>query len=97
MTSRRYTFLHSVRIRNWEVYAIGDSIAVDAVLRYETLAESFAEVWRQLGIEGKSKLPWVNVGPRRNRRGYRDYYDDRTRRIIADWYADEIRAFGYEF
>jgi hypothetical protein len=48
-------------------------------------------------MRGKVPLPRANVGPRQDRGHYRDYYDERTRRIIADWYSKEIAAFGYEF
>jgi hypothetical protein len=97
LTERRHALLHSIRIRNWDVYTIDGSIVVDAVMRYETLAEDFARIWQQIGLGGKSRLQRVNVGPRPDRGHYRAYYDERTRQLIADWYANEIRAFGYEF
>ena len=28
---------------------------------------------------------------------YRKLYTDKTRKIVEDWYAPEIEAFGYEF
>lgn len=97
LTSWRYGLFHTVRIANWEIYTLDDDIAVDYVLRYEALDDDFAEVCRRLGIKGKTPLPRSNVGPRSSRGHYRDHYDERSRLLVANWYAKEIRAFGYEF
>jgi hypothetical protein len=29
--------------------------------------------------------------------GYRSLYNDRSRQLVASWYAPEIEEFGYEF
>jgi hypothetical protein len=31
------------------------------------------------------------------KRDYREFYNDKTIQIIADWYADDINAFGFDF
>jgi hypothetical protein len=90
-----YSWLHSNRIDNWDVYTIGGSIAADRVLRFENLREDFAEVCRMLGID--ASLPHVNRGPARDHSDYRDFYTPRSRDIVARWYRNEIEAFGYEF
>ena len=42
-------------------------------------------------------LPDAKTQSRPGRVPYRDYYDEDTRRIVADWYAPEIKLLGYEF
>ncbi|MBC8050807.1 MAG: sulfotransferase, partial [Chitinophagales bacterium] len=32
-----------------------------------------------------------------DQRPYRDFYTDETRAIVSDWYAPEIKHFGYQF
>jgi hypothetical protein len=73
--------------------ALNGRIAVDRVLRLERLAEEFPAVCDRLG------LPPVRLR-HRNRRfhwHYSWYYDDTTRALVADYYARDIAAFGYEF
>ena len=65
---------------------------VSFVGRYEALAADFARVTDRLAI--RASLPHVN---RSVHRPYRDYYDDRTRRIVAQRSAADIEAFGYRF
>jgi hypothetical protein len=90
------SWLHSTRLENWEIYTIGGRIAVDRVLRFETIDDDFADLCRQLGIDCPA-LPHANRGPDRERNDYRDYYTARSRDIVARWYRNEIDAFGYEF
>jgi hypothetical protein len=67
---------------------------VDRVLRFERLAEDFAEVSRR--IFGRVEdLPRRNVST--DRTDYRRFYDERTAGVIAAAYRDDIEAFGYAF
>lgn len=68
-------------------------IVVDQVLRYENLDEDFSRLMSDLGVVDVS-LPHVNKS---NRGSYRDFYDARTRQIVANVYAEDIELFGYEF
>jgi len=69
-------------------------IMTDTVLRFETLARDFNKLCRQLGIPPK-KLPVKN----RSKRGrdYRQYYNENTRKIVADIYESDIDIFRYTF
>lgn len=60
--------------------------------RFERLQTDFSVVAEQLNIPGR--LPVLNASVHRP---YREYYDDRTRDIVAAAYRSDIRAFGYEF
>lgn len=68
-------------------------LMVDLVLRYENLGEDFRTLCQRLGLPPVD-LPHVNVSPHG---GYRDYYDDETRAIVAGLYAADISLFGYQF
>lgn len=83
-------------VENWSLYTIDRSIALDFVGRYETLASDFAKVLGEIGLADQVELPRANVSKDRSG-SYRDYYDERSRALVADWYAPEIRHFGYEF
>ena len=52
------------------------------------------------------QVPWFRFSPGdygfynhipEKQQHYRDYYDDETRKIVADWYAPEIDLLHYEF
>ena len=43
----------------------------------------------------KTDFPKVNASPHRDH--YRDYYDDRSIRIVERIYAEDLERFGYEF
>ncbi len=65
---------------------------VEFVGRYEALAQDFATVAARLGIA--AALPHDN--PSRHH-PYRDYFNDRTRRLVEQRFAADIEAFGYRF
>lgn len=66
--------------------------AMDRVVRFEALAEGFADVARQLGLDGP--LPVLN---RSENRDYRTRYRDADAELVATLYADDISEFGYAF
>jgi hypothetical protein len=80
---------------NFDLYAIGGTIAVDRVCRFETLRQDLAAALAELGIEAEIDLPRTKVS--RDRADWRGYYTPETRDIVAGWYWREIEAFGYCF
>ncbi|MBS0242503.1 MAG: sulfotransferase family 2 domain-containing protein [Proteobacteria bacterium] len=83
-------------VENWSLYTEDNAITLDFVGRYEDLERDFAHVLAEIGLSGKVELPRANVS--RDRTGsYRDYYDDASRALVAEWYAPEIAHFGYSF
>lgn len=96
MRSLVYRSTEYCRLDNWSIYAIGNEIVVDRIIRYETLAQDVAEIARILGIDLGERLPRMReYGPRRPH--YSLYYSDATRDMMARWYWREIQAFGYRF
>lgn len=83
--------------KNFRGYRINGEIAVDRVLRYESLAEGFAEVWLHLRLPGEPRLPRAKGGARPRGPSYASYYDDASRAYVAELFAPAIADFGFEF
>jgi hypothetical protein len=71
----------------------GDSPAVDAILRFETLAADFDALAARIGFP--DRLPHVNASSRG--RGYRAAYDQTTQALVARRFARDLAALGYTF
>lgn len=67
-------------------------IDIDKIIRFENLNSGINEVFESLSID--RKLPHLNRTPKTS---YRDFYDDESRQIIADWFHEDIREFRYIF
>jgi hypothetical protein len=96
MQSVVYRNTEYVRLNNWSIYAIGNEIVADRVIRYERLAEEIDEVFRTLGIPDPVALPRLRSYAK-ERPHYSTYYSDATRDLVARWYGREIDALNYEF
>lgn len=66
---------------------------VDSVIRYEQLNEDFRAVAERMGIEAP-ELPVYN---RSSREHYSQYYDARSRDLVARRHAEDIARFSYTF
>ena len=89
------TCLHPVPHRyqlDWFVDPHGN-VMVDFIGKFESLDSDWAKIAMRLGID--KALPHVNASARRKH--YTEYYNDRTRKLIADRFAIDIEYFGYEF
>jgi len=94
MASRARAF-----VSNYAIYTIEGALAVDFVGRYERLEEDLNAALVKAGVVGCGvSVPHTNVTPNKDsERSYRSYYSDRTRDLVADWYAPEIALLGYGF
>jgi hypothetical protein len=83
--------------KNQRIYRIKGEVAVDRVLRYESLADELAAVWKELDLPGEPELPHAKSGTRPRGPSYRSYYDDASRERVATLFALPIQDLGYEF
>ena len=86
-------------ITNWGHYAIGNDLAVDGMIFYETLSDDLAELAGKLGVDGDISLPAERAkgGHRTDRRPYQEVLAAKDRELIERLCSREIEAFGYEF
>ena len=83
--------------KNQRIYRLDGRVAVDRVLRYESLADELTKVWSELGLPGSPDLPHAKSGARPRGASYRSYYDDPSRERVAELFAAPIAELGYEF
>lgn len=69
-------------------------IALDFIGKFENLEQDFNFVCQKIGID--AKLPHKNKNSQK-RKHYREYYNDKTKDIIAKKFDLDIEYFGYEF
>lgn len=67
-------------------------LLVDYLGRFEDLATGFNQVCQHLNLD--TSLPHLNKSRHSD---YKSYYDDTTREMVADYFKDDIRLFGYQF
>lgn len=74
-------------------------VRCDFVGRYERLEESYLEMCRLIGVEKPPALPHIRSGMTSPHGHYSAYYgdDEDLIRMVGDWYAPDIEAFGYAF
>ncbi len=94
---------------NLNIHCIGSFIDSDNIsypvsccnyiIRYENLEEDIIKVCEKLGIEkyDLKLLPKYKSNTRPKDNGYRDYYDDETKKLVFDKHKKEFEKFGYEF
>ena len=66
---------------------------LDMIGRYETLKEDWGRITDRLRIQ--VNLPHRNASNRE--RGWRQYYDEASKKRIADFYAEDLERWGYSY
>lgn len=69
-----------------------DRITIDQIMHFEKINEDFKKVSDHLGLA--KELPHLNKTVRKN---YKAYYDEETKKIVEDWFKEDIAYFGYTF
>jgi chondroitin 4-sulfotransferase 11 len=67
-------------------------LSIDFVGRFETLQADFNTIALQLGVD--AQLPHLNKS---RSRPYQSFYSERSQALVAEVYAEDIAAFGYQF
>jgi len=74
-------------------YFFPEPKCIDFIGKIETYQTDFNSLCNLIGIE-RQALPILNKS---NRTVYTDYYDEKTRNIVANLYSKDIEYFGYKF
>ncbi len=83
------------RLRTPQVtYLTSEAKAIDFVGRTETFRADLESAFAHLGLELPAELPHRNQSPHAH---YTTYYSDASRQRVAELFAPDIEAFGYEF
>lgn len=70
------------------------NLKMDFVGRFESLKDDFMIVQQRLCLPVKS-LPIINASAKKN--AYIQHYNDETRKIVSETYAEDIKMFSYLF
>ena len=83
---------------NWPLYTINDRIAVNRVIRYETLTRDLDAVLSSLGITWDGWLPGAKkrAAPKTSDPASIPLYTPELIRIVGDLFEKEAGAFGYQ-
>jgi hypothetical protein len=85
---------HQIRTATDFVMDKNDNILVDYIGRFENIEDDWNFICEQLGT--KIKLEHRNKNNRRYKH-YRDYYDDDTKKCVAEACKKDLEIFKYKF
>lgn len=84
--------------KTFEIYSISGRVVANVIMRYEQLQSDFEKFVASLGVSPCPELLRAKSQQRKSStRDYRSVYTPKSRRIVEERYAREIKAFGYEF
>lgn len=69
------------------------NIVIDDILKIENLQEDFDKLCEKLDL-GDIKIPHLNKG---NSENWREFYNEKSKKIIAEIHKEDLGMFGYEF
>lgn len=89
---------HQRNIYGWDIYTIDNVPVVDKIIRYENLQEELPTALTTIGVEWDGWLPFAKAASRpRERRDFRDFYNDQSAEEVRKLNCHEIEYFGYKF
>jgi hypothetical protein len=82
--------------KNARIYRLRGEIAVDRVLRFESLDADLAALWQERALPGSPELPHAKAYSRPER-SYRELYTDETRDLVGTLFAGVVEDLGYKY
>ena len=80
-------------VSNYRQATINEKIHMDFIGRFENIEEDFSKVISNFTENAKLDVHERNTGTS----NYRDHYNNQTRKIIEEFYKEDVENFGYEF
>lgn len=77
--------------QDWLVDEEGNPL-VEFIGKFENMEADFASICQRLSVQAT-----LGHAKPSNRGKYQSYYDDETRALVAEHFASDLVAFGYEF
>ena len=84
----------SIELQTDYLKDLDGTILVDFIGKYENLVNDYEEACRRIGIKPPT-LPHKRKGT--GRTNYREYYDDETMLLVAEFFKPDIETFSYVF
>lgn len=88
--------VRDLQYRGSDLYLIDGQLAVDRIVRYETLERDLEEVRLHLGLPTPLVLPQAKSGYRPDRRGYRELMAEADIARVGEIFSREIELLGYQ-
>lgn len=85
------------KISNWDLYSLGENLAVDFVGKFENLAEDLEKVRLKLSLPGELVLPHTKGKTRKDKRPYSELLNEKTHQRIATVCQREIELLQYQW
>ncbi|NEP13608.1 MAG: sulfotransferase family 2 domain-containing protein [Symploca sp. SIO2C1] len=96
-SSKRNRLKQALGIRTKPYLMYGDYTAdIDFVMRFENLQNDFDQVLERAGVPFKVTIPVVNKTDER-KADYREYYTERSRKIVQYVFREELERYDYGF
>jgi hypothetical protein len=78
-----------------EYYVMNNEVKVE-IFRFEGLNNEFRRMMKWAGVDDPPQLPHMNATALKTKH-YREYYNDKTRKIVEKAFEGDIKRFGYTF
>ena len=69
------------------------NLRVDKVLKFESLSDDFQDLTTFLGYNSK----YLGKENSTEKVNYKNFYDESSRKIIEEWFSEDIKLFNYSF
>lgn len=73
-----------------------DKLIVDKILKFENIQEEFNGLCEEFKFE-KVELPFISQWVYDKSKGYKVYYNDKSKKLIDKYFSDDINLFDYIF
>lgn len=90
------TFLRRWYVLPWDTWTSLDHKRMDKVIRFESLADDFADAIRLIGLQPVRPLPVVNATPGKDR-DFASYYTPEARKRAVWVFGPYMDEWGYAF